>query len=122
MNKKRTALALMALLLLGISSAATAGGYGKGHYGHTPVYYGGHYPHRHSGYRYGHRHQYRHGYRKGYRHGYRHSYRHGHRYRNAYRKGYRHGYRSRYRHGPRGYYYRPAPYYYPAGITLHFGF
>ncbi|MEM7054759.1 MAG: hypothetical protein AAF446_09455 [Pseudomonadota bacterium] len=103
--------------MLGISSTVSAGGYGKGYYGYAPAHSGSYHPYRHSGYRYG--------YRKGYRHGSRYSRGPYYRYRSGYRKGYRHGYRhARRSYYPRQYYgyYRPAPVYYPAGVTLHFDF
>ena len=129
MNKTRTALLIGALILLGISGAASAGGYGKGHYDYAPAGYGGYYTRQHVGYRHGYRKGYRHGYRHGhyrkgyrygYRHGYRSSYRHG--YHRSYRRGYRHGYRSKYRYVPYGYYYRHGPYRYSPHVTLRFDF
>ncbi|MGK7295509.1 MAG: hypothetical protein ACNS61_06715 [Candidatus Wenzhouxiangella sp. M2_3B_020] len=133
MKTKWIALAVPALLALGIAGAAEAGGYGhgKGHHGYSGnAHYGyGHFGH--PGFRQGYRHPGR-GY-KGYRHGYRSGYRPGYRaYRHGYRKGYRHGHRYGQR---RSYYpdaYRYDPYlgivrgiYHPyarGGISLHFGY
>jgi hypothetical protein len=135
---KTTAIAWIgaALLAVGLSGTALAGGHGykHGYYDGPAAGYGAYgYRGREHGYK-GHRYGYRSGYRNAYRR-YGHAYRPGHRaWRHGYRKGYHKGYRHGYRKGHRRSYY-PDEYrydpllghvrgiYYPGGhISLHFGF